>query len=50
MQRVHHIITIIQNLSSLFLKQLIVSAEITNSGKEFHVLTILAVNEYFLRS
>jgi len=31
---------------SLFLKQL-ASVEITNSGKEFHVLTSIVVNEFF---
>ena len=41
---------ILTKLSSSFLKHLVVFAAMTDSGKLFHVLTILVANEYFLKS
>ena len=39
-----------QYLSSLFLNVLVVDAVMTESGRQFHVLTILNANEFFLIS
>jgi len=39
-----------QNLSSLFLNELSDGALTTSDGKLFHILTILQLKKYFLKS